>query len=445
MILSTLPKTPRPAKSTAGLPVPMATPPAKRKRKKKFTPAAEAFAEDIRKKTAWMTATDHVVQALRSRDHLTDVFDQLDSREQFLDAIKVPRHIIDAFVATDGVASAFNGAESAINGFAVDRDYMDSVIRATRDWGAASMNIKEQFLADPVSSLGQTGATFRVPDQLINSTIFESAITADFLQAIRPHDRRICEIAGLSDRAELIADTSAWALPSSFFDAFRHFQHLVSDPLPWNWATRYESDVLESVLKADGIPIVYIPRAEIVDEVVSQEDRESRIRVLMDRVDDVLADCDEELAGELEDDLTALAAKVREAINAYRDGHATSAQALAVLVCDTMIRAHLDESHQRALVKAEKEWKLTKTVQAKILRYSLAMTPVYRFLYSWRRGSGSPIPTFLQRHISVHHVRDDQYSPENAVLALMLASSLVLAFNEKLSVDRAESDADDAA
>jgi len=94
------------------------------------------------------------------------------------------------------------------------------------------------------------------------------------------------------------------------------------------------------------IPIVHIPRAEIVQAIVDADDYDARIEVIEECADDIAVDCSVALAGEFDDGLEKQILLVRKAIEAYQAEHFEAAQGASserlrhVLKDDVSSRTH---------------------------------------------------------------------------------------------------------
>jgi hypothetical protein len=62
---------------------------------------------------------------------------------------------------------------------------------------------------------------------------------------------------------------------------FRDLLARLRDRLPPNWPAHVDFDELTMVMWDDGIPMVWVPRAEIVTEVLAPPDRDARVQVLL--------------------------------------------------------------------------------------------------------------------------------------------------------------------
>lgn len=210
--------------------------------------------------------------------------------------------------------------------------------------------------------------------------------------------------------------------------------------LPANWPRPIPSaDRMEEVLERDGIPIVHIPRAEIVQAIVDADDYNARIEVIKERADDIAVDCSAALARQFDDGLAKQIPLVRKAIETYRAGHVEAAQALAVSACDTYLKMMFPpepttRKKLRRIGYAEMAEKLAignsedaSATWAFNIGYALA--PVVQFLVDWRPEDGEEPPSRPSRHVSIHFASTDHMNKLNATVAIMLATGMSIALN----------------
>lgn len=196
--------------------------------------------------------------------------------------------------------------------------------------------------------------------------------------------------------------------------------------LPPNWPNNIELDRVITVVQDDGIPLVWVPRAEVVREVLSAADRSARTDVLLEHVDQLVDDCRAVLdgipAGPLKDQ-TYLALK---ALDALQEGHVEAAQALAVLVTETAVSRTLGRKYP--VVKKQVFFNSTVTFGA--LRLRAALAPIGPFYQPWWPQPGQAPPSSLSRHVSVHQADRTHYTRANAVIAVLLATSVLRGLQE---------------
>lgn len=200
----------------------------------------------------------------------------------------------------------------------------------------------------------------------------------------------------------------------------------LQENLPTNWPKSRLSGMWK-VLEDDGIPVVYVPRAETVRAILDGSDYESRMRVLVGHrisiADDCLAAMDRQ---DLHPSIADLGGLIREAQSVLAHGYFAGAQCLAVNVCDVIVRRTV-----------EPKWKYPKIVKTiedsgfddELLSVALAFRPVLSFYAEYTFGDPNP-PVKLNRHRTAHEVSPDHTSEHNATIAVMLATSLALAVTD---------------
>ena len=199
---------------------------------------------------------------------------------------------------------------------------------------------------------------------------------------------------------------------------------------PANWpADRPDLDVVSQIVESEGIPLAYVPRDEVVIELTCAANRDARVEVLLDRTLTILDDCDQALAAALSSEVGGQRSLLQSAVGALRGGHGEAAQALAVNVCDTLIGAHIDYGHGRAKNLC-RLGDLDEAFMIDQLRIKLGVAPVVNLLTDWNIKSGRPRPAALSRHVTIHGAHPDHYTPANAIIAVMVATGLMLALAE---------------
>jgi hypothetical protein len=182
--------------------------------------------------------------------------------------------------------------------------------------------------------------------------------------------------------------------------------------------------------------LAYVPRADVVGLVFEAASRNDRVKVLLAHQNEILDDCDQALAVDLHSHVKGQVPLIRQAVASYRSGHVAASQALSVVVCDTLIRANVASKHTTAKTTAAGA-DLKLAIMADILRMELALAPVVKLLTDWSPESGKPEPKELSRHVTIHHATDAHLREDNALIALMLATSLIRGLSEMHVVRRA--------
>lgn len=196
--------------------------------------------------------------------------------------------------------------------------------------------------------------------------------------------------------------------------------------IPSNLRDVEDLNAVATIATEEGIPLVWVPRAAIVNELLSAADNAARIEILRLRLYDVLDDCEVALSS---DDRDA-PVRCREAIHALRDDHVSASQSLASNLVDSLI-GRLHGGNQKAKTKARKADAVDIVELGwDALSDNLAIRPVKKAMTEWHANSKSALPTAFSRHATTHAAdRPGVFSLDRALVAVMLATSLILQYD----------------
>lgn len=136
-------------------------------------------------------------------------------------------------------------------------------------------------------------------------------------------------------------------LPDTMFEGLRKTLRAI---YPSNWPADLPDYIrIEEVLEKDGIPIVHIPRAEIVQAICDADDYEARVEILKNRRTDIAEDCKEALQGDFDPIIEKQLPLARQAVDVYQAGYPEAAQALAVSVCDTYLKQMFKDTSYKSM------------------------------------------------------------------------------------------------
>jgi hypothetical protein len=206
-----------------------------------------------------------------------------------------------------------------------------------------------------------------------------------------------------------------------------HLADLFRVGMPLNRAGKVRIRDARTVVQNDGIPLVWVPRSEIILAMISATGRADRIDLLIARGEQVADDCRKVLADVQHPLIVDQAWLAKRAIEALVAGHFESAQALAVVVTETAVANVLGGNYDKVRKRVLFDPGKTKVSE---LRLRLALAPIGQFYTSWHRDSGSPQPESLSRHVSVHQADPTHYTKGNAIVAAMLVASVLRALQE---------------
>ena len=113
-------------------------------------------------------------------------------------------------------------------------------------------------------------------------------------------------------------------------------------------------------------------------------------------------------------------------VRAIRDGHGEAAQALSANLLDSILRSWVDKTNLKKITQNH----FTKTgvkidLEDYEIRAAFVVAPVWHAYAQYRTEAGDPIPSKFARHASAHAVTRRQYTRINAVMGLMLVTSVL--------------------
>jgi len=114
-------------------------------------------------------------------------------------------------------------------------------------------------------------------------------------------------------------------------------------PANWEPLSLSQWERLPEVAFGDGIPIAWVPRRELLTQLLSAADRAERIQLLVEHESVILADCAACLEECTESSLADEVTMAVQALRAFQDGHAEAAQSHAVSVANGLITAIVEE------------------------------------------------------------------------------------------------------
>lgn len=195
--------------------------------------------------------------------------------------------------------------------------------------------------------------------------------------------------------------------------------------LPPNWQALDEAEieVAGDIMERTGWSLAWTPPADVVRKVVAAENDEARKVLLLAEEARVMVDLDRLLAERVTvPELADVRAAAVEGLETYRGGQWRAAQALAAATITTAVH---DSLGLRDFVQVRRELKKMHPdeMDFRDLRLALVMTAARKAL---DRHHFDRLPANFNRMASSHWVKAPQYSPVNALTALMLLVSLAV-------------------
>ncbi|MGY1697036.1 hypothetical protein ACI780_19210 [Geodermatophilus sp. SYSU D00814] len=202
----------------------------------------------------------------------------------------------------------------------------------------------------------------------------------------------------------------------------------VRESQPPNWSGELNFDALPTVIQGDGIPLVWVPRSEIVRELLDAADRPARIATLIARRNEVVDDCRALLATVSAPDYAGKVQLAIQAVEALAAGHAEAAQALATVVVESATRFAIDDKSKKVQNRVRVDLEEVAYVE---IRLRAALAPLDSFYNDWHpTKSPDPMPDELSRHVTCHVAEPSHINEGNAVVAVLLAASVLRGLQE---------------
>jgi hypothetical protein len=268
----------------------------------------------------------------------------------------------------------------------------------------------------------------RMAEQILAATKPQmDAIAAKVAETMRP------QLAALTDEwatafTERFARITVPALVTpQLQETLERLRDRVREATPPNWPERIDFGLVTMIMADEGLPLVHVPRAEIVSEMLAAPDRAARIEVLLGRVDDLVEDCRVVLGEVTSPDLTERTALTGRVIDALADGHFEAAQALAVNIAESLIYEEFG-SYARAVDVTRFA---PESVALWELRLRAAIAPIGAFYVPYHRADAVPVPVAVSRHATVHRPGKQTLSKAHAVVVTLFLTSLLRAVDEE--------------
>jgi hypothetical protein len=202
----------------------------------------------------------------------------------------------------------------------------------------------------------------------------------------------------------------------------------IRESRPPNWPDRMDYDRLTEVIQADGIPLVWVPRAAIVSELLAAKDRPARIAILAAHRSEIVEDCRTVLATVNDPSYVGKMQLALQAVDALDTGHDEAAQALATVVVESSTRLAIDEQSKKVQNRVRIDLDDVAYVE---IRLRAALAPLDVFYTDWHPTmTPNPMPDALSRHVTCHCAEPTHFTEGNALTAILLAASVLRALQE---------------
>jgi hypothetical protein len=206
--------------------------------------------------------------------------------------------------------------------------------------------------------------------------------------------------------------------------------------IPENWRELENAGGFDWLAAADvmndGIPLIWVPGPLIVGQLLDAADSAARENVLLAERSQIVSDCDTALSHVTTPDLLPLADLAAASAAALSARHDAASQALSANVLDTWLH---DATRRQVAFTGSPKWRSYEILKKQIqpvgphtaimrVKTSGALTPILPALARFDPAT-DPIPTRFARHATTHAAGTSQYTTLNALIALMLTTSVL--------------------
>jgi hypothetical protein len=207
-----------------------------------------------------------------------------------------------------------------------------------------------------------------------------------------------------------IAVPAWWHLVAEFESAHEQW----AESLPHNWRTLSMTELraVADTMELTGWVLAWVPRDEVLWELIRSSDRADADGRLLMCQDDVLDDLQKSLVDVTDVALADLSVALQQAIRAYEVGSPFPAQALVAVVLTSLISRQLDEP-------TPSESPLLAFRRNSLLRAGGTALNSY-----WPRP-GDPVPSLFNPYATAHRFDLTHFTQANALAGLMLGVSFV--------------------
>lgn len=204
------------------------------------------------------------------------------------------------------------------------------------------------------------------------------------------------------------------------------------DWLPPNWLQKPELNLVAAMdVLRSGIPLIWVPRAPIVSDLLGARNTMRRDAILAHKSSVISQDCLSMLDEVTMPQLEPLARLAKRSVESLISGFQEPAQALAANVFETWLREAVDRDLLFPPRQDGSVYTHVKNHVAPISTHTLlekfrevcVLTPATVALVNYTPPG--PPPSRFSRHATAHHARPESYTSSNAVVAVMLATSVL--------------------
>ncbi|GAA5204978.1 hypothetical protein [Streptomyces thinghirensis] len=311
------------------------------------------------------------------------------------------------------------GLDKALERF---RGSMDPLVKWRENWARNTF--------PPINRMLQESAAFR-----LNLTKnFPKIVSPLAAQATQLQEQLRGMYTFNSSLSTLIESVNRAYAPQweRLFESIRDFQSRIF-PENWEGVSRPSINEFESLLIDEGIALMWVPGSKVIQALLGASTAADRRRIISRRWKGIVTDCETVLSDVNHPSLQDSKKFGLDCARALQEGHTAPAQALAGNLLDSVLRSNFDNAARVEVTRNNfKKNGVRFNLDDYKIRAAFTFAPVWCAHAKYKTEDGDPIPRTFGRHPTTHAVSRAQYSRINAVMGLMLVTSVIKFFDTEM-------------
>jgi hypothetical protein len=196
---------------------------------------------------------------------------------------------------------------------------------------------------------------------------------------------------------------------------------------PANWVEfDVDPDAALRVAQDEGLPLVWVPRGELVTALLDGPDAASRRGLLAANVNDIVADCAAVAAAVTHQSLREHRDRLLDATHAHQLGLHAPAQAMTTVVLTALLQwVYAHKELRKVKVSDFRMPEDAEEVAFRLFKVAVLIEAAVPAVQGGRDKLPDEALDRFNRHDTLHRVADEAYTPPNAMTALLLATGLL--------------------
>ncbi|MFC8852932.1 hypothetical protein ACFT5D_07750 [Streptomyces sp. NPDC057144] len=300
---------------------------------------------------------------------------------------------------------------------------LEPVMQFQRNWA--------KNWVSPIQKMIQESAAFKL-NLTSNFPVIVPPLTAHITQL----QRQMQGMYAFNNSLRTLMESVNRAYAPQWERIFESLRDFTSRLFPENWegVDRPRIEAFETLLIDEGIALMWVPGPKVLQALLDADTAVERRRIIGRRWKGITTDCEAVLDGVTHPNLQGARKFGLDCVRALQDGHTTPAQALAGNLLDSVLRSNFDDAARIEITRNNfKKNGVRFNLDDYKIRAAFTFAPVWCAHAKYRTEDGDPIPRTFGRHPTTHAVSRAQYSRINAVMGLMLVTSVIKFFDTDMA------------